>query len=66
MMSKFYHFSKALQRINTAIFLHAAYILGIGVVSIVGRLFGARFLDETAKKTNWIQPTGSTDPERMY
>lgn len=31
-----------------AIFLHAAYVVGIGAVSAMGRLFGARFLDETA------------------
>lgn len=65
-MSRFRRLSQALQCINTAVFLHAAYILGIGVVSIVGRLFGARFLDEKAKKTNWKKPMGSKDPDRMY
>ena len=47
-------------------FLLIAYLVGIGPVSIVGRLFGARFLDETATKTNWKPPTGSTDSDRMY
>ena len=59
-------FLKTLQRINTAVFLHAAYVVGIGVVSVMGRLFGARFLDETAIKTNWKPPTGSQETERMY
>lgn len=59
-------FSKVLQHINTVFFLHVAYIIGIGVVSVAGRAMGAKFLDETAKKTNWKRPTGSTDPERMY
>ena len=65
-MSKFSRLLQALQRINTAVLLHAAYILGIGIVSVVGRLMGAKFLDETATKTNWKTPTGSADPERMY
>ena len=51
---------------NTAVLLHAAYVVGIGVVSVIGRAFGMRFLDETAKKTNWKTPTGSTDAERMF
>lgn len=65
-MNTLQRLSKASQRINTAVFLHAAYVVGIGVVSIVGRAMGAKFLDETAKKTNWKRPTGSTDAERMY
>lgn len=65
-MNFFHRLSKSLQRINTAVFLHAAYVVGIGVVSVVGRAFGVRFLDETAIKTNWKQPTGSADTERMY
>ncbi len=65
-MSFFRRLSKALQRINTAVFLHAAYVLGIGVVSVIGRAMGAKFLDETAIKTNWKRLTGSQDPERMY
>lgn len=58
--------SKVLQPVNTMVFLHIAYLVGIGVVSVVGKLFGARFLDETATKTNWKPPTGSQDQERMY
>lgn len=65
-MNFFRRFSKTLQRINTAIFLHAAYVVGIGVVSIAGRAMGMKFFDETAKKTNWKSPTGSTDAERMF
>ncbi len=65
-MNKFYRVSRFLQRINTAVFLHAAYVLGIGVVSVIGRAMGAKFLDETAIKTNWKPQTGSTDEERMY
>ncbi|MBI4066699.1 hypothetical protein HY411_03200 [Candidatus Gottesmanbacteria bacterium] len=58
--------SRALRRINTAIFLHAAYVVGIGVVSVIGRAIGVRFLDETATKTNWKRPTGSDDSTRMF
>lgn len=65
-MNTLQRLSKTLQRINTAVFLHIAYLVGIGAVSILGRLFGARFLDETATKTNWKLPTGSQDQERMY
>ncbi len=65
-MNFFRRLSKVLQRVNTAILLHVAYALGIGVVSVVGRAFGVRFLDETAIKTNWKPPTGSTDSDRMY
>ncbi len=65
-MNALRYLSKALQRINTAIFLHAAYGLGIGIVSVVGRVMGMKFLDETATKTYWKTPTGSVDPERMY
>jgi len=65
-MNFFRRFSKALQYINRVIFLHVAYVLGIGVVSVVGRAMGMKFLDETATKTNWKIPTGSTDPERMF
>ncbi|MEK9143324.1 MAG: hypothetical protein AAB481_01710 [Patescibacteria group bacterium] len=65
-MNFFRRLSKVLQQISTAVLLHAAYVVGIGVVSVVGRLFGARFLDETATKTNWKPPTGSQDPNRMY
>lgn len=54
------------QRINTAIFLHAAYLFGVGVVSVVGRAFGMRFLQENSVKTNWKEPTGSADSKRMY
>lgn len=65
-MNKFYRASRFLQRITTAVFLYAAYVLGIGVVSVIGRAMGAKFLDETAIKTNWKKPTGSTDSDRMY
>ena len=65
-MNTFRRLSQALQRMNTAVLLHAAYVVGIGVVSVIGRAFGMRFLDETAKKTNWKTPTGSTDAERMF
>lgn len=65
-MNFFRRLSKTLQRINTVVFLHAAYIMGIGVVSVVGRAMGVKFLDETATRTNWKLPTGSADTERMY
>ena len=58
--------SKVLQRVNTAVLLHAAYVVGIGVVSVAGRAMGMKFFDEEAIKTNWKRPTGSTDPERMF
>lgn len=47
-------------------FLLAAYVLGIGVVSLVGRAMGVRFLDEEVTNTNWKKPTGSKETERMY
>lgn len=65
-MNMFRRLSQALQHINASVLLHVAYIVGIGVVSIVGRAMGMKFLDETATKTNWKSPTGSTDAERMY
>ncbi len=65
-MNFFRRLSKVLQRVNTAILLHVAYALGIGVVSVVGRAFGVRFFDETVTKTNWKPPTGSADSDRMY
>lgn len=58
--------SRVLQQVNTTIFLHAAYIIGIGVVSVAGRALGVRFLDDVATKTNWKKPTGSKETERMY
>lgn len=58
--------SRFLQRINTAVFLLAAYVLGIGVVSLVGRAMGVKFLDEEVTNTNWKKPTGSKETERMY
>ncbi len=65
-MRTFHALSGRLQRIQIALFLHAAYAVGIGVVSVVGRALGMRFLDEVAVKTNWKMPTGSMDAQRMY
>lgn len=58
--------SRVLQQVNAAIFLHAAYIIGIGVVSLLGRAIGVKFLDERVTKTNWKTPTGSKERARMY
>lgn len=59
-------YSRLIQRVTAIMFLHAAYFLGIGVVSVLGRMFGTRFLDEIPTKTNWKKPTGSEEMERMY
>ena len=65
-MKRFLQLSRALQRINVALLLHMAYFLGIGIVSLVGRALGYRFLDESAAGSTCSAPTGSDEPERMY
>ena len=65
-MNKLQKFSTTLQRFYTALFLHSAYILGIGIVSISGKLSGVYFLENKTSGSNWKLTTGSHEPDRMY
>lgn len=46
--------------------LTVAFVLGVGAIGLVRRLFGARFLNNKPTLSTWQTPTGSRSLERMY
>lgn len=47
--------------------LHAlAFILGIGIVSVLFKMAGRRLLSQRARNSTWEPVSGSGDVSRMY
>ncbi|MBI5018943.1 hypothetical protein HZB58_01595 [Candidatus Gottesmanbacteria bacterium] len=65
-MKIFTRITAYIPRIITEVFLTLAFVLGVGVVSVVFRLVGRRMLKYSTKKSLWEEPTGSSSLARMY
>lgn len=64
------HFFRILSRrsrdITSFIFLSLSYLIGVGLTSVVGKLFGKYFLEMTPKKTTWVAHKNDSSWEHMY
>jgi hypothetical protein len=58
---------KAVQKIVfTWVFLNFIYVLGIGLTSVVGRVFGFQFITKPKKASSWQTHARSINVETMY
>lgn len=60
------HIAAHIPLIITDVFLTLAFILGVGIISVVFRLAGRRMLGYGTKNSQWEEPTGGNDLTRMY
>ena len=64
----FRNFSHAITNIVNFVLLFLVYIIGIGIVSIAGKLFGKHFLDikKQGKNSNWHEHKITKQPLEKY
>lgn len=65
-MKRIIAISTFLQSVISAILLTVAYIIGIGVVSIIGKMFNIQFLKRDTKISTWTAFQHSADDRKMY
>lgn len=58
--------SKKINNFVSKIILHIVYYLGIGATSLVSKIVKKNFIILSPKKTNWKNPTGSDQKEKMF
>ena len=58
--------SASLTEVINKILLFVAYVVGIGIPSILYKLADKRFLKMNPSKSTWESPSGSEKIEKMY
>lgn len=55
-----------MQKVMTFLLLHLAYMVGIGITSIVGKLLKRSFFPMRPVKSNWVKHKTSGPIKTMY
>lgn len=58
--------SHVLQKTTTIVFLHLAYVVGIGVTSGIGKVLKRSFFSVHPVKSNWIKHKTDGSIKTMY
>ena len=66
MVHYFKKFSLFMQRVTTFIFLHLAYVFGIGITSGIGKLRHVLFLPMRADRSTWVKHKTDGSIRTMY
>lgn len=66
MRSFFTKFARSFQFVSTVFLLHVAYFIGIGITSLVGRMFRVPFLHDSTADSTWIKHHDSEDLSKMF
>lgn len=62
----FRNFSHLITDIVNFILLFFVYFIGIGIVSIIGKLFGKHFMDLKFSSSSWVENKLKTKPLEGY
>ncbi|MCL4199878.1 hypothetical protein KJZ67_00875 [Patescibacteria group bacterium] len=65
-MKRLLAFAEKVQGVVTILLLSLAYIIGIGTVSVLGKLLRTSFLSHHRKQTSWVPFQTSNNEKVMY